>query len=180
MPCLSAIDIVHGDVKPLNALVFEQNGKRVVKVADLGDAAICHDEETLAFLPVSRPWNAPEYHHRGFSFLSAVKMDIYSFGLVCLWTLFGDGLSLLAVGLDQHRDRNYEMSGLPSSVATLAMLKRVSNIQEVALKVVHALKEVSQERKSGLATLFHLTLAEVPTARISDMQLILKLLGDDR
>ncbi|KAI4266963.1 MAG: hypothetical protein L6R38_008457 [Xanthoria sp. 2 TBL-2021] len=72
--------IIHGDIKPLNALVFDGDGKRIVKLADFGDASICDNEQSLALLPKSVPWDPPEHHYRGIPYQEAKKMDIYSFG----------------------------------------------------------------------------------------------------
>jgi hypothetical protein len=46
----------------------------------------------MIFLPKSRPWDAPEHHFGEFSAPAAKKIDVYSFSLLCLWILFGDGL----------------------------------------------------------------------------------------
>ena len=44
-------------------------------------------------LPKSRPWNAPEHHFGEFNAQEAKKTDVYSFGMLCLWFLFGNRLS---------------------------------------------------------------------------------------
>ena len=44
-------------------------------------------------MPKSGLWSAPEWHHRGFSFLAALKLDIYSFGVTILWLVFYTGQS---------------------------------------------------------------------------------------
>ena len=52
------------------------------------------DADSLIHIPTTTPrWNAPEWHHQGFStnFAGAMKMDAYSFGLLCLWLLFYAG-----------------------------------------------------------------------------------------
>ena len=164
----------------MNALVFEKDGKRIVKLADLGDASICGDIETLAFLPKSKPWNAPEYHHRGFPFWQGAKMDIYSFGLLCVWVLFRESLSRSAASLEYWQEDNETTTGLPPTVELLAMLKKENLLQAAVRKLVYANKEVTREQQSKLDSFFALTLAEKPTARSSDFQLLLTLLGDDR
>ena len=163
----------------MNALVFEQDGKRIVKLADMGDASICDDIETLTFLPKSIPWNAPEYHHRGFLFWQAAKLDIYSFGLLCLWVLFGESLFHSVASLDYCQD-DQTNAGLPPTVKSLAALKKNNMLQVAAREVVLANKEITREQQSKLESFFTLTLAEIPTARTSDIQLLVKLLGDDR
>ena len=151
-----------------------------MKLADLGDASICDDIETLAFLPKSRPWNAPEHHYRGFPFWQAAKMDIYSFGLLCLWVLFGESLSRSAVSLNHCEEDNQTTTGLPPTVEMLAMLKKNSLLQVAAREFMFTNKEITREQQSKLDSFFTITLAEKPAARSSDFQLLLKLLGDDR
>ena len=77
-------DIIHGDVKPLNALVFEHDGKRIVSSLILGMLRPVTLMNYNILLPNSMPWNAPEHHIRGISFSKPTKMDIYSFGMPCL------------------------------------------------------------------------------------------------
>ena len=173
-------DIIHGDIKPLNALVFEHEGKRIVKLADFGDASICDNDESLTLLPKSIPWSAPEHHIRGISFLKATKMDIYSFGMLCLWSLFGDRLSLVPMDpIPSQFDIRFT-EGLSSTVATLAILKRAKVIQNVAKECVLACKGIAAKQQADLNTLFTLTLADDPIIRSNDFQTMMKLLNDDR
>lgn len=37
---------------------------------------------------MSVPWNAPEHMNQKFEPLQAKRMDVYSFGMLCLWLLF--------------------------------------------------------------------------------------------
>jgi serine/threonine protein kinase len=53
-------DVVHGDVKPQNVLVFEDaTGKTIVKMTDIGYSTLAAGK---VLLPKSRPWNAPKHH----------------------------------------------------------------------------------------------------------------------
>ena len=82
-------DIIHGDIKPQNVLMFEDRpGIYTAKVADFGFSTYFHGEQDLIKIPESVPWNAPEYHHRYFYPKDAKAMDVYSFGMLCLWLLF--------------------------------------------------------------------------------------------
>ena len=87
--------VVHGDIKPQNVLVFKNaiTRKITVKVADFGYSTLTVDESGKVFLPKSRPWDAPEHHFGGLTAQEAKKTDVYSFGMLCLWILFGNRLS---------------------------------------------------------------------------------------
>jgi serine/threonine protein kinase len=86
-------DIIHGDIKPENVLLFKDEcGALVPKLADFGYSTMSLSDMPI-YLPKSKPWTAPEHHHRGFNMLSARRMDVYSFGMLCLWLLFRDQFS---------------------------------------------------------------------------------------
>ena len=89
------IGVTHGDIKPQNMLVFKDaiTGKTRVKVADFGYSTHTMGESGKVLLPKSRPWNAPEHHFGEFKVQEAKKTDVYSFGMLCLWILFGNRLS---------------------------------------------------------------------------------------
>ena len=80
---------MHGDIKPQNVLVFDgAYGAYTPKVADFGYSTRYASPNEAIYMPISRPWTAPEWHHRGFMPAQAAKMDVYSFGMLALWLLF--------------------------------------------------------------------------------------------
>ena len=71
-------------------LIFEDRpGLYTAKVADFGFSTYFHGDQDLIKMPKSEPWNAPEHHNRYFYPQGAKAMDVYSFGMLCLWLLFG-------------------------------------------------------------------------------------------
>lgn len=92
--------IIHGDIKPANILIHQNDQKQFVpRVTDFGYSTWLGGADDMVFMPRTLHWTAPEWHHRGITSTSAVKMDIYSFGLLCLWLLFyrdGETTSTLA------------------------------------------------------------------------------------
>ena len=79
--------IVHGDIKPRNVLVFKENNKATVKLADFGFSAFASSKNLT--LGGTVPWMAPEVQSRGSHTLSQAKQtDMFSFGLLVLWILF--------------------------------------------------------------------------------------------
>jgi len=82
-------DIVHGDIKPENILIFEDNGRYIAKLADFGCSIIGNEgNKAVEFEACSESWVAPEWVRKGLSMADAIKTDIYSFALLCVWTLF--------------------------------------------------------------------------------------------
>lgn len=77
-------------MKPKNVLIFEEGtGSYTAKVADFGFSTYFHEEqEDLIQVPKSVPWTAPEHHGNYHTSQSAKAMDVYSFGMLCLWLLF--------------------------------------------------------------------------------------------
>lgn len=83
------IDIIHGDIKPQNVLVFQDSSKVFfARVTDFGYSTVYTTSGDLILMPKSLHWVAPEWHHRGFSPAQAKKMDVYSLGLLILWILY--------------------------------------------------------------------------------------------
>ena len=90
--------IVHGDVKPENILIFRnREGKLIAKLADFGCSVLGTSSDQLVRLRKSEPWFALEYHHRDFKLHMARRMDIYSFGMLCLWILFSNDNEILVL-----------------------------------------------------------------------------------
>jgi len=103
------IGIAHRDIKPHNVLLFEESpGMYVAEIADLGYSVQLNDGE-LEKMPRSTPWEAPEWHHRWHTRARIFKMDVYSFGMVCLWLLFRERLSDSGIAFDA---KSYENSQL--------------------------------------------------------------------
>ena len=81
--------IIYGDIKPQNVLVFaDETCSYTAKVTHFRFAS-----ENFISLPKSWPWNAPEYHHRGFTPSAAIKMDVFCLELLCRWLVSKKHLS---------------------------------------------------------------------------------------
>lgn len=104
---------------------------------------------------------------------------MYSFGLLCVWVLFGNSLFLSAASQD-HREDDQAITGLPPTVVKLASLKKTKRLQDAVRELVFTHEGISREQQSRLDSLFTLTLAEEPTARSSDFQMVLRLLEENR
>jgi serine/threonine protein kinase len=85
------IDIVHGDIKPDNVLVFtEESGQYKARVTDFGYSSRFTNDEDRLKLPISVPWNAPEVDrlNREWTPSQAKQADLFSFGMLCVWLVF--------------------------------------------------------------------------------------------
>jgi serine/threonine protein kinase len=74
-----------------NILVFKSDSVGfIAKLTDFGYSRWLAPQEadSLIYIPRSVPWNAPEYHHRGFKFIPATRTDVFSIGVYDLWLLF--------------------------------------------------------------------------------------------
>jgi serine/threonine protein kinase len=90
-------DVVHGDIKPGNVVVFSKSSDShdvVAKMIDFGYSCYGMEDEDMVQIIGTPLWSAPENIGDGVTILSAKKMDVYSFALVCCWILFFDTVSL--------------------------------------------------------------------------------------
>lgn len=110
----------------------------------------------MAFIdmPFSETWSAPEWHHRGFKLSAAMKMDAYSFGLLCLWVLTIDKLG---AGILLNRLRS---EVCPS---------------DLAHNLVKSSTGASKQNCLKLHQLFYLTLAHDSDVRIENFVKISQL-----
>lgn len=155
------VEIIHGDIKPHNVLIFDgEQGQHVAKVTDFGFSTI-FNRDGLIMMPMSQPWNPPEHHHRGFTSIDAMKMDVYSFGLVCLWLLFFNS--------DKRDHKDF-----------FTALEDQSNLQCFAYSLVTAEFEhpdILLEERTRLLEFFESALAKDPRQRSSSFQLLMQVLS---
>ena len=166
----------HGDLKPANALVFRDGaGDTYAKLADFGYAgwAIGNTKNVLVYPPRSWPWNAPEYHHRGFTVSAAQKMDIYSFGLLCLWLLFFDKQSLIATASKNKYGGQWPLEDFE----TLNSMKYEDTLRDFACIQVDSTQGLSANEKRDLISFYMSTIVYKPQERASDLKDLVVLLG---
>lgn len=153
--------------------------KYVVKVADFGFSTRFREEKDLIQMPKSPIWHAPEWHDGQFQPEAAKRMDIFSFGLVCLWMLFGVGLSLTPMKVDERFisfDENY--SGTQN---LLKEWKAVCERDELVTWAISLIpKDLEPKWRSNLTSFFESTVTFDPQRRDLDVRRLLHLLAPAR
>jgi len=159
---LNISDIVHGDIKPQNILVFrEPSGEIVAKIADFGHASMRATEDATINLPYSRFFNAPDYHPREIRLGDAKKFDSFNFGFLVYWLLVARKLMFEQKWAEEN--------------AFLASIQYQEDHILVAEKVL-AGSDMSDEQMANLSFFFTRTLANHHQNRSADWDLFIALL----
>ena len=171
-------------MKPQNVLMFEDSpGIYTAKVADFGLSTYLHGEQDLIRMPRSVPWNAPEYHDRHFSPQDAKAMDVYSFGMLCLWLLFGvesSNTMPFAPGTENgRRGFSFEAQDWFQNEDLLFSWKR-DRLLQWAIWLVAEHGNFALETMENLTRFFRSSLCFNHQARITDWSHILCLLAPSR
>ena len=129
-----------------------REGRLIAKLADFGCSVLGANRDELVLLPKSKPWFAPEHHDRFFELHMAQRMDIYSFGMLCLWTLLVSSKN------------NDEI------LALLSKWKEEDMIRDEARRVTESLTGLSTASKIELQRFFDLVLVTEPEHRCFDLR----------
>lgn len=178
------IDIVHGDIKPKNVLIFEEEPlKYYARVADFGFSTHFRHDDELIQMPKSPIWYAPEWHDRNFRPDAAKKMDVYSFGMLRLWLLLRKDLCTNTPTLTnsiQARDLFDENCPPEQNLLEQWKSDRNGELLERVTSVVDASLSFSAETKTNLTRFFKATLAFDPGERSLGFESLLSLLAPAR
>jgi serine/threonine protein kinase len=182
------MDMIHGDIKPQNFLVFWNDGWgrdewrqpeiTHAKLADFGYAGWNMDpsKEVSLYLPESKPWAGPEYHHRAFGIQQAKQLEIFSFGLSCLWFLFHDKLKSLdaetPVRLAEicHENAFYDAK-------SIERLKRDGLLSQLACELVRSETSLGGAVKQDLILFFVSSLDMDPKTRKLSIECLVTAAG---
>ena len=158
----SKTGIIHGDIKPANVLVFENGSKNyTARVADFGYSTWLGGTDDEVLMPRTPHWTAPEWHHRPIDSASAIRMDVYSFGLLCLWLLFYHG--------EETESRDFYKD-----------LESEEEKRMIAHQLVDEMRVTDEDLRRNLHQLFDLSLALDPSERCSNLGQVVCLLAPDR
>jgi serine/threonine protein kinase len=173
------LGVIHGDINPRNILVWHdvQSDGMAVVLADFGFSRFGAMDD-LVKLARSEPWDAPEWHPREFKLKDTKKMDVYSFGIVCLWLFFGNN-TLLDLGLPSTTVKTAFMGGSLDAIARIQSRKNDNDsILEWALKLLAKKTDLDGEIRHRLERVFTLALARDPHRRPSSMEALIEILVD--
>ena len=171
-------DIVHGDLKPENVLIFKGTAADYsAKVADFGWSCFESIPGGKVFPPKSKPWFAPEWHHRGVSIEYAKRMDIFSLGMLCLWVILQHIVQQLpGVAHDEQIDPWLGLlQRANSTIDLLAEWKDRKALNDLATHALKHLDGVMAQDKSSLLVFFRRSLQDPYLERESN---ILRLVDD--
>lgn len=160
-------------------LIFKgDNGSFTAKVADFGVSTWSAHDDYRITLPESWPWYAPEiYEYPEFSPQQAVKADVFSFGMLCLWFMFEkylSGVLPLPEGAAQLTRSSYTYKSEDRSFHFLADLKKEDSLTQLASQLVTVETGLDVDSRQILEQFFRGCLACDPNARDVDIQYLLK------
>jgi len=174
--------IIHGDIKPSNVLVFKDNtGAFTAKVTDFGYST-CYTGDDLIKLPRSRPWDAPELEsiRKGVNPEQACKVDVFSFGLLCLWLLFEKNL----VGIEPLPTSKGGKLSFNSSIERLANvlnnMKEANKLVQLAHELLVMEMSLNHRQKRKMKQFFSKSLTCDTSSREADIKRLMKLLDPNR
>jgi len=177
------LDVIHGDIKPQNVLVFkEATGKTIVKMTDFGYSTLTAGEAGRVFLPKSRPWNAPEHRIGEFSVHEAKRTDVYSYGMLCLWVLFGNNLSNIQPIRAECVTELVSFDASSLSRTSLEQLKVDDKLEQIANQLLDSvpLGGLEADHMIRLKEFFSLTVTLNPDKRSLDLGKLLDLINQKR
>jgi hypothetical protein len=113
---------------------------------------------------------------------TAKKMDMYSFGMVCLWVLFRDQLLEFLKNCIPYKGNGSDESifflsneAPQSRLESLQASDQLASVVETIVKTSSFLKD---SQRNNLATFFHALLCKDSVARQSDWRKLVQLLTD--
>jgi serine/threonine protein kinase len=121
-------------------------------VIDFGYSTRFVNEDDFISVPKSWPWSAPEHDYDRLKPAQARKMDVFSFGMLCLWILFERCLSgIVPLPSEAHWAESYfqgkEKRDLSKRI--LEDLKQGDRLVMLAKQLVMAENELSNDTKQG-------------------------------
>jgi serine/threonine protein kinase len=155
-------DIIHGDIKPQNVLIFKDLDTFISKITDFGYSHHYTSPTEGYCLPLSKPWEAPgvDGSDKEFSLEQAKVSDIYSYALLCAWVLYGDQFLRHTSDYNSPIDLALSDGAELKSIMMLETLKGSKELEHVVLNCVSHDTGLESTEIEALNELFRTTLGE--------------------
>ncbi|RYP86564.1 hypothetical protein DL769_000736 [Monosporascus sp. CRB-8-3] len=171
--------IIHGDIKPQNVLIVQDSsGFFSAKVADFGFATPYAEDSSSRVVLCGTPlWRAPEVvDYPDFTPAQAMRTDVFSFGMLCLWFVFEKYLSGVlplppSVQFSMRTPQSY--GDKHRSLQFLKDLKLEGCLTQFANNLVDAEPDLSVKSKQALQIFFTRCLEYDPQLREADISRVL-------
>lgn len=164
---LCVIDVVHRDIKPYNVLISEDKDESyTAKIADLEYFVLLFGDNDHEYMPRFVSWEASKQHDRGHLFSEIVKMNIYSFDLICLWFLFNEKLA----------ENDLIFDPLPNKRPHSLKSKKQDGLKKTTERLVYETAQFSARKASGLVSFFRFCLTSDQDNRASDISTLIGIL----
>ncbi|KAF2809498.1 uncharacterized protein BDZ99DRAFT_571301 [Mytilinidion resinicola] len=172
---MHACNVIHGDIKPENVLIFDDGGENfTAKVSDFGYSSLRTSNEGQINLPESWPWTAPEILiENTTTFACAKSADIFSFGMLCVWILFVGSTSTQAMETKRPQETNASLDYI------LSGLKKDSQLLDYAKTQIDQMSGISDDRKASLYQFFASSLSKNVDERDLNEKVVKSAFGCD-
>lgn len=135
------------------------------KVIDFGYSTRYVNDKQRLDLPISEPWNAPEIDDNSSTWTTseAEKTDLYSFGMLCLWLLFGPLIP-----------------GTKLELQGEVLQEKKNKLPQYAQELLNSDRALGDEKKAALEEFFNSSLSHVPEQRKDSLQKFLDTFDPQR
>lgn len=161
-------------------LVYQEGDSFVARVADFGHSTFVHAESVRIKMPYSIPWYAPEVRNNWGdpSLCHAKRMDLFSFGLLCLWVLFNEDIPQMRIPEDNDQAPKFE--NLPTEFIIIECWKFSRRLPDLAGKLVASKSTLDDSVRQRLVAFFHGTITHDPAGRCEQLDVALSLLSSSK
>jgi hypothetical protein len=155
-------------------LIFRANTSAyAARVTDFAYSTRIANEDELVIVSKSRPWNAPEHDRDEFTPAQARKMDVFSFGMLCLWVMFEQYLSgVTPLPKEAHWAKKY-FHGKGERDLSIEILKDLKQEDKLVMFTGHLLmaeKDLDDDKKHALERLLSASLIRDPNRRVAELK----------